>query len=125
VAVVGRMLEGVVDEDSAREAANVVVRNEQQFSSEIVPGVVLPHVRLKGLPRPLLILGVSDGGVRFPLAKEPARLIFLLLSPAERAEEHLRALAEIARLLTTPGEVAALLDRLAPGTSLDWLHVDD
>lgn len=125
VAVVGRMLDGVVDEDSAREAANVVVRNEQQFSSEIVPGVVLPHVRLKGLPRPLLVLGVSDGGVRFPLAKEPARLIFLLISPAERAEEHLRALADIARLLTTPGQVAALLDRFAPGTSLDWLHVDD
>lgn len=125
VAVVGRMLEGVLDEDSAREAANVVVRNEQQFSSEIVPGVVLPHVRLKGLPRPLLVLGVSDGGVRFPLAREPARLIFLLLSPAERAEEHLRALADIARLLTTPGEVAALLDRFAPGTSQDWLHVDD
>ena len=125
VAAVGRMLAGVVDEDSAREAANVVVRNEQQFSSEIVPGVVLPHVRLRGLPRPLLVLGVSEAGVRFPLAKEPARLIFLLLSPAERAEEHLRALADIARLLTTPGRVAELLDRFAPGTSLDWLHVDD
>jgi Kef-type K+ transport system membrane component KefB/mannitol/fructose-specific phosphotransferase system IIA component (Ntr-type) len=125
VAVVGRMLRDVLDEDSAREAANVVVRNEQQFSSEIVPGVVLPHVRLKGLARPLLVVGVSEGGVSFPLAKEPARLIFLLLSPAERAEEHLRALADIARLLTTPGRVAELLDRFAPGTSLDWMHVDD
>jgi Kef-type K+ transport system membrane component KefB/mannitol/fructose-specific phosphotransferase system IIA component (Ntr-type)/nucleotide-binding universal stress UspA family protein len=125
VAAVGRMLEGVVDEDSAREAANVVVRNEQQFSSEIVPGVVLPHVRLKGLPRPILVLGVSDGGIRFPLAKEPARLIFLLVSPAERAEEHLRALADIARLLSTPGRVGELLERFAPGTPLDWLHVDD
>ena len=60
-----------------------------------------------------------------PLAKEPARLIFLLPSPAERAEEQLRVLAAVARLLTTPGEVAALLDRFTPGTSLDWLHVDD
>ena len=125
VGAVGRMLEGVVDEASAREAANVVVRNEQQFSSEIVPGVVLPHVRLKGLPRPILVLGVSDAGIRFPLAKEPARLIFLLVSPAERAEEHLRALADIARLLSTPGRVGELMERFAPGTPLDWLHVDD
>ncbi|HEX6750981.1 MAG TPA: cation:proton antiporter [Longimicrobium sp.] len=125
VAAIGRLVEDVFDEDAAREVANVVVRNEQQFSSELVPGVVLPHVRLRGLPRPVLLLGVSREGVEFPRARHPARLIFLLVSPAERAEEHLRALAEIARLLSAPERVRELVDRFAPGTELDWLHVDD
>ncbi len=125
VAAVGRMLAGVLDEETARGLANVVVRNEEQFSSEIVPGVVLPHVRLAGLALPLLVLGVSREGVRFPRAAEPARLIFLLVSPAEHAEEHLRYLAEIARLLSTPGKAEEILDRFAPGAALDWMHVDD
>ena len=125
VAAIGRMLEPLFDADTARELANVVVRNEEQFSSEIVPGVVLPHVRLKGLPAPVLALGVSREGVRFPKAREPARLVFLLVSPAERAEEHLRYLADIARLLSRPERVRELLARFAPDTELDWLHVDD
>ena len=125
VAAAGKLLASVFDADTARELTNVVVRNEQQFSSEIVPGVVLPHVRLKGLQRPVLVLGVSREGVVFPRAQAPARLVFLLVSPAERAEEHLRYLAEIARLLSTPGKVRELMERFAPETELDWLHVDD
>lgn len=125
VAAVGRLLDGVFDPDTAREVANTVVRNEQQFSSELVPGVVLPHVRLRGLPRPVLVLGVSREGVAFPNARHPARLIFLLVSPAERAGEHLQLLAEVARLLSQPQRVRELVERFAPGTELDWLHVDD
>ncbi|HEU0055455.1 MAG TPA: PTS sugar transporter subunit IIA, partial [Longimicrobium sp.] len=113
------------DEETARTLTNVVVRNERQFSSEIVPGVVLPHVRLAGLPGPVLMVGVSREGIVFPRAREPARLVFLLVSPAERAEEHLRTLAEIARLLSAPGRARELLARYAPETELDWLHVDD
>ncbi len=125
VAAIGRLVEDVFDEETAREVANIVVRNEQQFSSELVPGVVLPHVRLRGLARPVLLLGVSREGVEFPRARHPARLIFLLVSPAERAEEHLQMLAEIARLLGAPERVRELIDRFAPGTELNWLHVDD
>jgi Kef-type K+ transport system membrane component KefB/mannitol/fructose-specific phosphotransferase system IIA component len=125
VAAVGRLMEGVFADDTAREVAGVVARNEAQFSSELVPGVVLPHVRLKGLARPVLLLGVSREGVDFPRARHPARLIFLLVSPAERAEDHLRTLAAVARLLSAPERVRELVDRYAPGTDLDWLHVDD
>lgn len=125
ISALGKLMEGVFDEQTARDLANVVVRNEEQFSSELVPGVVLPHVRLKGLARPVLLLGVSRPGVEFPRARHPARLIFLLVSPAEHAEEHLRTLAGIARLLSNPGRVRELMDRLAPGTDLDWLHVEE
>ena len=125
IAAIGRLVDDVFDGDTAREVANVVARNEEQFSSELVPGVVLPHVRLKGLTRPVLLLGVSREGIAFPRARHPARLVFLLVSPAERAEEHLRTLAGVARLLSTPDRVRELIDRLAPGTDLGWLRVDD
>jgi hypothetical protein len=47
------------------------------------------------------------------------------VSPAERAEEHLRTLAAIARLLSAPERVRELMDRFAPGSDLDRLHVDE
>ena len=122
---VREMLAPVFDPATARGLAELLEASEQRFSSEIVPGVALPHTRLSGLPRPVLVLGVSDDGVRLPHAAHPARLLVLLVSPAERADEHLRALAGIARLLADPAETGRLLERHAPGSTLDWLHVDE
>lgn len=38
----------------------------------------------------------------------PAQLVFLLASPADRPGEHLAVLAEVARLMASPGRVEAL-----------------
>ena len=122
---VREMLSPVFDAATAQGLAEVLEGAEARFSSEIVPGVALPHTRLPGLPRPILLLGISDDGVHLPHGTRPARLLVLLVSPAERAEEHLRALASIARLLADPAQTGSLLERHAPGSTLDWLHVDD
>jgi PTS system nitrogen regulatory IIA component len=119
------MLSPVFDAETARALAETLEASEQRFSTEIVPGVALPHARLPGLPRPVLVLGVSRDGVPLPLGHRPARLIFLLVSSAERAEEHLRSLAQIAQLLADPAETSRLLERYAPEATLDWLHVDE
>jgi Kef-type K+ transport system membrane component KefB/mannitol/fructose-specific phosphotransferase system IIA component (Ntr-type)/nucleotide-binding universal stress UspA family protein len=122
---VREMLAPVFDAGTAQGLAELMEGAEARFSSEIVPGVALPHTRLPGLPRPILLLGISDDGVHLPHGTRPARLLVVLVSPAERAEEHLRALARIARLLADPAQTGSLLERHAPGSTLDWLHVDE
>jgi mannitol/fructose-specific phosphotransferase system IIA component (Ntr-type) len=120
-----QMLAQVFDAATARGLAELLEGMEARFSSEIVPGVALPHTRLPGLPRPLVVLGTSDDGIPLPHGTRPARLIVLLVSPADRADEHLRALARIARLLANPAQTSSLLERHAPGSTMDWLHVDE
>ncbi|HEX5871653.1 MAG TPA: PTS sugar transporter subunit IIA, partial [Longimicrobium sp.] len=119
------MLAPVFDAGTARGLAELLEGMEARFSSEIVPGVALPHTRLPGLPRPIIVLGTSDDGIPLPHGSRPARLIVLLVSPADRADEHLRALARIARLLADPAQTSSLLERHAPGSTMDWLHVDE
>lgn len=119
------LLAPVFDEATVRSLAEGMAASEERFSSEIVPGVALPHARLPGLPRPVLVLGVSRDGIPLPGARRPVRLLFVLVSPAEHAEEHLRMLASIAQLLASPAGASRLLERYAPETSLDWLHVED
>ena len=75
---------------------------------EIAPGVVIPHARIDDLKEPLLLLGVSREGVRFAGVNAPARLIFLVLSPADQPDAHLALLAEVAKLVASPERVAAL-----------------
>lgn len=124
-AAVREMLAPVFDAVTAESVAALLEGAEARVSSEIIPGVALPHTRLPGLPRPILLLGLSDAGVDLPHGTRPVRLLVLLVSPAERAEEHLRALARIARVLADPAQTGNLLERHAPGSTMDWLHVDE
>jgi mannitol/fructose-specific phosphotransferase system IIA component (Ntr-type) len=89
--------------EPARQAAlHRAVLESEGLSWELVPGVVVPHARITGIRAPLLFLAITPEGVTFPGIDEPARLVFLLLIPEERPEEHLSALADIARLVGDP-----------------------
>jgi Kef-type K+ transport system membrane component KefB/mannitol/fructose-specific phosphotransferase system IIA component (Ntr-type) len=122
-AAIAHMLEGLFEVRERREIVRAVIHGEDQFSSEVAAGVALPHVRREGLDREVLVLGVSRAGVAFPRARTPVRLIFLLVSPAERPEEHLRTLAALARFLSVPARVEEVVERFAPDLPRDWLHV--
>jgi Kef-type K+ transport system membrane component KefB/mannitol/fructose-specific phosphotransferase system IIA component (Ntr-type) len=84
--------------------------SEEEFSSEVRPGVVLPHALEGDLETPLMFLGISREGVRFPHDEEPARLIFLLLGPMEKRYDHLRLLTRMARIIRQSEDLEALME---------------
>jgi Kef-type K+ transport system membrane component KefB/mannitol/fructose-specific phosphotransferase system IIA component (Ntr-type) len=92
-----------------RQISAALAASEREFSNEIIPGVVVPHAQVAGLGGPMLFLGISEEGIEFPNAASPARLIFVLLSPPEGPEEHLRDLAEVVRLVGDQARVRTLL----------------
>ena len=58
-----------------------------------------------------------------PRATASVRLLFLLVSPDERPDEHLRTLAALARFLSDPARVEEVVERFAPDVPRDWLRV--
>jgi mannitol/fructose-specific phosphotransferase system IIA component (Ntr-type) len=93
------------DEERLRDIVARLEDCEKEFSSEIRPGVALPHALVRGLDEPLMFLGVSPEGVRFPHTAEPVKAIFVLLSPLERQQDHLRLLTRMARLIRDSDEL--------------------
>jgi Kef-type K+ transport system membrane component KefB/mannitol/fructose-specific phosphotransferase system IIA component (Ntr-type) len=96
------------------EIAAQLIASENEFSSEVRPGVAVPHALVDGLDQPILFLGTSPTGIEFPKAREPVRLIFLLLSPLNRPQEHLNVLAEIAQLVSKEENVDQLVQGRVP-----------
>ena len=92
--------------------------SEEEFSSELRKGVALPHALVPGLDEPVMFLGVSPDGVRFPRIADPVHLVFVLLSPPERRQEHLRLLTRMARLLRAADD----LDELVETGELDEVY---
>jgi Kef-type K+ transport system membrane component KefB/mannitol/fructose-specific phosphotransferase system IIA component (Ntr-type) len=97
-----------------RQISEALATSERDFSNEILPGVVVPHAQVQGLEEPMLFLGISEEGIEAPGASQPARLIFILLSPPGEPERHLQDLAEVVRLVGNHARVQALLAAQTP-----------
>lgn len=102
-----------VDDAAAVEAA---LARERLAGTGIGEGVAAPHARVAGVVRPLVAFARLDPPQDFDaLDSRPADLVALLLAPADRGGEHLKALARISRVLRR----AEIRDRLRAARGVD------
>jgi PTS system nitrogen regulatory IIA component len=97
---VGRLLHEGAAVDAAQAYAALFER-ERLGSTGIGAGVALPHGRLAGLARPLGAFCTLAHGLDYEaIDRKPVTMVFALLVPLEATDEHLKILAELARLFS-------------------------
>ena len=91
-----------------------LLEREEERSTGVGGGLALPHARVSGLERTVLLVGRVRDGLDFGAPDgRPVDLLFVLLSPADARSEHLRLLARVARIFAPEGILEKL--RAAPG----------
>ena len=71
-------------------------------------------------------LGISERGIEFDaIDREPVRVVFMLLARVDDPGPHVRALAEIARLVQTPGFYRKLVEAKSPEQVLLVLDAEE
>lgn len=104
-------LKGEFPDLDLESALQVLLEREQLGTTGIGGGVAIPHGKLVGLDRILLVVGRSRQGVRFDaLDSKPCTIFFLVLAPEQAAGMHLRILAHISKLLKDEGFRRSFLD---------------
>lgn len=79
--------------------AELAVAREKLVPTDIGFGVAIPHARCANLVSSILVFGRCAEGVIFaPQSTEPVRLIFLLVTPAERPNLQVFFLSQIASI---------------------------
>ncbi len=114
---------GTIDAGVRDEFIKSVIKREKKGSTGVGQGVAIPHVKSDRITRLAVSIGVSSAGVDFnALDRQPVHLVFLVLSPESRPEEHLDAMQVIfstlgqpqfrrfLRQATTTQEIVALLE---------------
>lgn len=87
----------------AKAVFEAAMRRERLGGTGLSEGVALPHGRLPGLKRAGGVLARFEQPIDFgALDGRPCDLVYLLLTPAERSTEHLKALARLTRLFKRP-----------------------
>jgi nitrogen PTS system EIIA component len=91
----------LIDESSTEGIVrSIVTRERTRGTTGFGKGVAVPHVKVEGLPRIVAAVGRSSAGIDFgSLDGQPVYSVFLIVSPAEQPEEHLRAMDLIFRHL--------------------------
>ncbi|MDP1854096.1 MAG: PTS sugar transporter subunit IIA [Candidatus Omnitrophota bacterium] len=80
--------------------SKAILEREKLGSTAIGNGIAIPHVKIRGIKKPLLILGKSAEGVDFDsLDGEKTYLFFMLISPQKEIGLHLKILAKISHLV--------------------------
>lgn len=86
-----------------------LLQRERLGSTGIGDGVAIPHGKMAGLDRLFGLVARLDRPVDFEsLDGRPVDFAFLLLAPEGAGADHLKALAQVARILREPG----ILDRI-------------
>jgi len=101
---------------SAEELGAAVRKRERLMSTGIGFGIAVPHVRLEGVRRPMMAVGVSRQGLRDyqSLDDEPVRIVVLIAVPAGDHEGYIRLLAETVAVLKQPERRRAILAAESP-----------
>jgi PTS system nitrogen regulatory IIA component len=94
------LLEKAHDLRTGGEILEKVAERESTMSTGIGNGVAIPHGKAKSIDTLVASCGISPKGIDFQSVDgEAVRLFILLVSPEELRGPHVRALANISRLL--------------------------
>jgi len=116
----------LLPDDAAKEAIAAILKREELGSTGIGRGVAIPHAKLKKLDKVVAAVAVTDHGIDFgAIDGENVSLVFVILSPADRSDEHLAVLrwlstlvrnsdfCRFARASKTPKEMVALIEEMS------------
>jgi CBS domain containing-hemolysin-like protein/mannitol/fructose-specific phosphotransferase system IIA component (Ntr-type) len=77
----------------------LAIARERQMTTDMGHGVAIPHARCPNLIKPIIVFGRSTEGIVFdPQSTEPARLIFLVVTPADRPNMQVFLLEQLAHV---------------------------
>ena len=94
------ILAQIEDIGDSKSILKALLERENLGSTGIGQGIAIPHGKTDKVKRLVAVMGISKTGVDFDaLDGEPVYIFFLLVAPKETAGPHLKALAQISRLL--------------------------
>jgi PTS system nitrogen regulatory IIA component len=118
-----QLLETAHHVNTRGEILSKVLQRESMMSTGIGNGVAIPHGKTRQLDRLIAACGVARPGIDFDsMDGEPAGLFILLVSPENLRGPHVKALANVSRLLKEEPVRAALLQAATPGAFLEVLR---
>ena len=95
----------------AESLSKAVLEREYAMGTAVEEGIALPHARLKGLLKPVIVFGRSPQGIEWDSPDgKPAQFIFLILTPLDDDDIQVQTLALLIRSMSQAKVRQQILD---------------
>ena len=102
---------------------DAVRKREKLGSTGIGAGIGIPHVKIEGITEVITAVAVCANKIAFDAVDgEPCDMFFLLVSPVNQAERHLKLLRWVSRLARNPDFVRFLRHAKNPADVVSLLR---
>ncbi len=91
-----------------------LMEREKQGGTFVGEEILMPHARIEGISRPVIALGVAKSGIRDRNTGRVAKIMFLMLSPAEEPTSHVDVLGKLARMCQDSQWLRDVIDAETP-----------
>jgi CBS domain containing-hemolysin-like protein len=91
------------------QVRKAVQERERTAATYLGQGIAMPHARLPGLEKPIVIMANAPAGIAIEGSSERVQLLFVLLTPAGAPRVHQRLQATIAAMLENSDYIAERL----------------
>ena len=103
---------------------DAIEERERQVSTGLENGIAVPHCKTAAVDKLTAALGVSKSGIDFESHdKKPAKIFFILVAQQNNPGPHVRALAKLARLLTSPEMREAIFNSKTSAECLELIKI--
>jgi two-component system sensor histidine kinase KdpD len=79
-------------------ACRAILEREKQGATFIGEEIAIPHARLEGISEIVLAIGISKLGICDSDSQNTATIMFLMLSPINRPDSHIKLLGMISKM---------------------------
>lgn len=110
---------------SCEKAVLEVLKREKMVDSYLCPNVALPHARIDGLKKTILVFGRASKGIDMPRRSEKVSLIFLVLTPLSLPLAQPRLISRIYGLISSEYVYERLYEAKTPQEVLDIIKTAD
>jgi len=87
--------------EDADAIKNALIEREKSMSTGIGNGVAIPHCSTTKVSEITTVLALSPKGINFEaIDNEPVKIIILLIVPKDKLTQHIKTLANIAKMMS-------------------------
>ncbi|OPX17661.1 hypothetical protein BXT86_05335 [candidate division WOR-3 bacterium 4484_100] len=83
------------------ELKKMIFYREKLMSTGIGLGIAIPHIRVAGIEKPVVVVGLSPSGISDyeSIDNQPVRVIIMIVAGAKQHKEYIKILSQIVSLL--------------------------
>ena len=90
-----------ISHDDAVTVKNALIEREKSMSTGIGNGVAIPHCSTSKVNSIITVMALTPKGLNFEsIDNEPVKIVILLIVPKDKLTQHIKTLANIAKMMS-------------------------